>query len=56
MIELSKDGDLAQRQVWLTAWTTVAACENCLSPDSAARWADQCLAAYNQKFPIEQSK
>jgi hypothetical protein len=53
ILQIDKDAEIAQRQVWLAAWLTVAACENALDKDTAARWADACLKAYNDRFPIE---
>lgn len=55
-IDISKDGEIAQRQVWLAAWLTVARAENSYSSDAATRWADACLKAYNDRFPIEAHK
>jgi len=54
MINLSKDGEMAEKEVWLAAWLTVAQCENTTSKDSPEKWADACLTAFRKKFPPAQ--
>lgn len=50
-ITIDKDGEVARRQVWLSAWLAVATSDSCYSKDAPAAWADRCLEAFDSRFP-----
>ena len=37
--------------VWLHAWTAVARADNSYESNVATRWADECLKAFDLRFP-----
>jgi hypothetical protein len=41
---------ITEEEVWLRAWVAVAASSNCVSKDSADRWADHCLEQFKKRF------
>lgn len=43
---------MERAQVWLAAWTATAQCINAKSLD-CTRFADQCLQAFDERFPAE---
>lgn len=49
-IEVSKDGEVLRKQVWLTAWCYVATASNCNDQEAPARWADKCLSDFDERF------
>lgn len=38
------------RKVWLSAWCATASAANCSSKETAANWADMCVAHYKARF------
>lgn len=43
-----------QGEVWLQAWLAVATATNCLKPEAATKWADQCLLDWVDRFQVEE--
>jgi hypothetical protein len=37
--------------VWLEAWLAVAASTSCVESETATKWADECLSAFDVRFP-----
>ena len=40
-----------REKVWHTAFNHVAAAVTCTSSETAIRWADDCLKAFDERFP-----
>lgn len=49
-IDIDRDGKTSRQQVWLTAWCYVATASNCVDKDAPAKWADQCLSDFDERF------
>jgi hypothetical protein len=41
---------VVRQDVWVKALVAVAGAINCLEPQSAVKWADDCLAAFDTRF------
>ena len=40
-----------RKQFWCNAWVNVANANDCKSSESATRWADAALQAFDHRFP-----
>jgi len=49
MINLPKDD--VRMNVWVHVWAMVASANDCKRPESATKFADECLSAFDARFP-----
>lgn len=40
-----------RKQLWIDAWSRTANATTCISSDTATRWADSALEAFDRRFP-----
>jgi len=51
LIAIEKDEhEAARKQLWISAWAGVASAFNCKEPESATKWADAALKAFDERF------
>ena len=43
--------ELTRETVWFRAWLAVASSTSCAESDTATAWADECLSAFDVRFP-----
>ena len=53
---MNLEGLTTRQIVWLQAWLAVANASNSTRHESASNWADQCLAAFDKRFPEATAK
>lgn len=53
--QIADHNRLRDEHVWLQMWSSVANAWNCKSSEAAARWADEGLKQYRERFPKERA-
>ena len=43
-----------RKQVWLDAWCACASAFNCSQAEVATKWADKALAAFDERFKLQE--
>lgn len=55
-IDLSKDHKTVRKQLWTYAWVQIAASSNTTHLHIPTEWADECLAKFDERFPVDKQR
>lgn len=52
MKSYKQEHELMRRKVWSDAWSMTANANDCKATDTATRYADAALKAFDERFPV----